>query len=134
MACLGFSFFGWLYFLMAFWLWPAPNGVSAPPFLTKALLDAVEPSLKTSEVMTVDPGPVGEMRTEPPPYVSTKIGGNMRPARYTGRVINLLHYRRIGHMLAAIAFGLVGGLLGTIISALGEAGEARRQNREREGT
>jgi hypothetical protein len=130
MACLGFALFGWVYLLTTFWLWPGPNGVSAPPFLTKALLDAVQPAPKTPTTMTVDPGPVGEMSTEPPP----KVVGTVRPGvpgfvPYTGRVINLLHYRRIGHMLAAVAFGLLGGLLGSIFSALSEAGGP---NRERE--
>ena len=133
MACLGFSLFGWVYFLTTFWLWPGPNGVSAPPFLTKALLDAVQPPSETPTAMTIDPGPVGEMSTEPPPMVATTIRpGITQLAPYTGRVVNLLHYRRIGHMLAAIAFGLLGGLLGSIFSALSEAGEGRRPNRERE--
>jgi hypothetical protein len=35
-------------------------------------------------------------------------------------------------MLAAIAFGLLGGLLGSIFSALSEAAEGRHPNRERE--
>jgi hypothetical protein len=83
--------------------------------------------------MTVDPGPVGEMATEPPPMVPTTIGPGMsRLVTYTGRVVNLLHYRRIGHMLAAIAFGLLGGLLGSIFSTLSEAAEGRRPNRELE--
>jgi hypothetical protein len=133
MACLGFSLFGWVYVLTTFWLWPGPNGVSAPPFLTKALLDAVQPPPQTPIAMTIDPGPVGEMSTEPPPKVATTIRpGITQLVIYTGRVVNLLHYRRIGHMLAAIAFGLLGGLLGSIFLALREAAEGRRPNRERE--
>jgi hypothetical protein len=133
MACLGFSIFGWVYLLTTFWLWPGPNGVSAPPFLTKMLLDAIQPVSMTSAVMTVDPGPAGEeMRVEPPPLVTTPLPGNRgtRTAPFAGRVVNLLHYRRIGHMLAAVAFGLLGGLLATLFSALSEAGEGRRPNRE----
>jgi hypothetical protein len=135
MACLGFGLFGWVYLLTTFWLWPGPNGVSAPPFLTKALLDAVQPPSKTPTAMTIDRGPVGEMSTEPPPHVATTVPGTrnmVTSAPYTGRVVNLHHYRRIGHMLAAIAFGLLGGLLGSIFSALSEADEGRRPNRERE--
>jgi hypothetical protein len=133
MACLGFSLFGWVYLLTTFWLWPGPNGVSAPPFLTKALLDALQVPSNAPTAMTIDPGPVGESSTEPPPMVSTTIRpGLTGAAPYAGRVVNLLHYRRIGHMLAAIALGLLGGLLGSIFSALSEAGEELRANRERE--
>jgi hypothetical protein len=32
-------------------------------------------------------------------------------------MVNLLHYRRIGHMFAAIVLGLLGALLGTLFSA-----------------
>jgi hypothetical protein len=132
-AWLGFSIFGWVYLLTTFWLWPEPNGVSAPPFLTKALLDAVQPASMPPTTMTIDPGPMGAMSTEPRPMVPALVRpGVTGVVRYTGRVINLLHYRRIGHMLAAIAFGLLGGLLGSIFSALSEAGEERRPNREGE--
>src|SRR3954453_24109474 len=100
MACLVFGLFGWVYLLMTFWLWPGPNGVSAPPFLTKALLDAVQPASRTPASMTIDPGPAGEMSAEPPPpMVATTIRpGLVGAAPFTGRVVNLLHYRRIGHM------------------------------------
>ena len=33
------------------------------------------------------------------------------------QVVDRLHYRRIGHTLAAIVFGLFGALLGTVLSA-----------------
>ncbi len=119
MAWLGFGVFGWTYLLATFWLWPAPNGVSAPPFLTKALLDALQPSPGTGAVMTIDAFPQGEMSTEPPPMV-----GALRPARFAGRVVNLLHYRRIGHTLAAIVLGLLGALLGMLFSARSQAAKA----------
>ena len=65
-AWLGFGVFGWTYLLATFWLWPAPNGVTAPPLLTKALLDYFQPSSKTAAVMWIDTAPPGEMSTEPP--------------------------------------------------------------------
>jgi len=129
-ACLGFGMFGWTYLLMTFWLWPGPNGVSVPPFLTKALLDAAQPPLNTSAVMTIDPGPSGERSTESPQFVYTVVPGTKNittRAPFTGRVVNLLHYRRIGHMLSTIGFGLLGGLLGTLFSALSEAREGGHQ-------
>ena len=123
MASLGFSLFGWVYLLSTFALWPGPNGVSAPPFLTKALLDALQPAAKPPAAMTIDPGPAGEMRTETPQIVPTFLPGNGNIAvlvPFGGRVVNLLHYRRIGHTLAALAFGLLGGLLGGILSTRGD--------------
>ncbi|MHC5542062.1 hypothetical protein ACYOEI_27900 [Singulisphaera rosea] len=134
MTFLGFSIFGWAYLLTTFWLWPVPNGVTAPPFLTKALLDAVQPSSNTPTVMTIDRGPAGEMSTEPPPMVPTTVPGTrnvVTTAPYTGRVVNLHHYRRIGHILAAILFGLLGSLLGRTFYALGEASDGQHPNGER---
>jgi hypothetical protein len=117
-AWLGFGIFGWAYLLATFWLWPAPNGVTAPPFLTKALLDYFQPSSNTAAVMWIDTVPPGEMSTEPPPMVTTKVPGTANLATMTpfaGRAVNRLHYRRIGHTLAAIFFGLLGALLGAIL-------------------
>jgi hypothetical protein len=128
-ACLGFGVFGWTYLLATFWLWPAPNGVTAPPFLTKALLDFFQPTLNTAAVMSIDPGPAGEMSTEDAPIVTTIVPGSKNMATmtpFTGRVVNLLHYRRIGHALAAIVFGLLGALLGTLLSARREAADGQR--------
>ncbi len=121
-AWLGFSVFGWTYLLATFWLWPGPNGVTAPPFLTKAILDSLEPQSQKGAIMTFDPGPVGEQSTESPPMVATFAPGPGTTTRvvstaFTGRVVNLLHYRRIGHTLAAIAFGLLGAVLGALFSA-----------------
>jgi hypothetical protein len=107
MAWLGFGIFGWTYLLATFWVWPGPNGVTAPPFLTKALLDSFQPSLKTSTVITIDTHQSGEMITEPPP-----IGAI--------RVIDLTHYRRIGHMLAAIVLAILGAVVGTLLSTQSE--------------
>jgi hypothetical protein len=128
-ACLGFCISGWVYLLTTFWLWPEPNGVSTPPYLTKALLDALKPVSTSAAAMVVDPGPAGEMRSDPVQCVTTPHPANPNVsnfAPFTGRVVNLLHYRRIGHMLAAVGFGLLGGLLATLFSALNEAGEGRR--------
>jgi hypothetical protein len=120
-AWLGFGVFGWTYLLATFWLWPVPNGVTAPPFLTKALLDSFQPSLNTATVMWIDPGPPGEMSTELRPMTPFK-----------GRVVNRLHYRRIGHTLAAIVLGLFGALLGTLLRARSEAAEGQRPIRRQE--
>jgi hypothetical protein len=124
-AWLGFGVFGWTYLLATFWLWPAPNGATAPPFLTKALLDYFQPSSSTAAVMWIDTAPPGEMSTEPPPMVSTIVPGTTNLATVTpfaGRAVNRLHYRRIGHTLAAIVFGLLGALLGSILGGRNVSG------------
>jgi hypothetical protein len=134
-AWLGFGVFGWTYLLATFWLWPVPNGVTAPPFLTKALLDSFQPSLVTAKVTWMDPGPLGEMSTEPPPNVATPVPGRMGMPTYTpfaGRVVNRLHYRRIGHTLAANVLGLFGALLGTLLRARSEAAAGQRPIRRQE--
>jgi hypothetical protein len=122
MGWLGFAVFGWTYLLATFWLWPERNGVTAPPFLTKPLLDALRPSSGTGAFMTYDTGPQGEMSMEPLTIVGMGAAGTgnmvtMNP--FSGRVFNLHHYRRIGHTLAAILFGFVGALLAAWLSARG---------------
>jgi hypothetical protein len=84
-AWLGFGVFGWTYLLATFWLWPGPvpNGVSAPPFLTKALLDLFQPSSNTATVLTIDPGPPGEMSTEPPPMVGAIVHSTVNLSQMT---------------------------------------------------
>ncbi len=124
---LGFGIFGWTYLLATFWLWPEPNGVTAPPFLTKALLDSFQPS-SNATVMTIDTGPTGEKSTEPHP-----MGGSIAAtelAAFRGRVVNPLHYRRIGHTLAAIVFGIVGALLGALFFGRSKAADGQRASRE----
>jgi hypothetical protein len=124
-AWLGFGVFGWTYLLATFWLWPEPNGVTAPPFLTKALLDYFRPSSNTAAVMWIDTAPAGEMSTEPPPMAGSIAAGNRNLATMTpfaGRVVNRFHYRRIGHTLAAIFFGLLGALLGAVLSGRNVSG------------
>jgi hypothetical protein len=120
-TCLGFAIFGWAYLLAVFGLWPEANGVTAPPFLTKALLDYLQPDTNTPAVMTVDPGPRGESATEVTQVVSIPGGpGSIaRLGPFSGRVINRLHYRRIGHSLAAVLCGLLGSLVATAFSIRG---------------
>jgi hypothetical protein len=132
--CLGFAIFGITYLLVAFWLWPAPNGISAPPFLTKVLLDHFQPSFNTVGVMTIDPGPIGEFELDPRPIVGAlpapaPTTGPAATAPFAGRFVNLLHFRRIGHTLAAIVFALLGSLVGSLLaSGRAAAGGRRRSN------
>jgi len=117
---LGFVVFGWIYLLTTFWLWPEGNGVSAPPYLSKHLLDYFQPTANDASTMTIDPGPRGEMGIEPPPTISKTIPGTVNLSTtgpFTGRVSNRLHYRRVGHSLTALLFGLIGAGIGRVFAA-----------------
>jgi hypothetical protein len=103
----GFAIFGWTYLLTTFWVWPAPNGVTAPPYLSEILIDSFPPSRLDAAVTWVDTGRPGEM-----PLDYSKIGPPS-PAR----VVNRLHYRRIAHTLAAILCGYIGALVGRYSAA-----------------
>ena len=117
MAWIGFAVFGWTYLLATFWLWPGPNGVTAPPFVTKALLDYSQPA-HNATVNTLDPGPTGEQSTDYVPTFGMRPGTMIPAGPPPGvRVVNLLHYRRIGHCLAAIVFAVAGAVLGMVFSA-----------------
>jgi hypothetical protein len=134
MTWLGFGVFGWTYLLATFWLWPAPNGVSAPPLLTKAVLDYFQPSSNNSTVMWIDTAPAGEMSTDPLMVgsIAARTMGIAAPTPFAGRVVNRFHYRRIGHTLAAIAFGLFGALLGTVLAARRQSADGQRPSRTAE--
>jgi hypothetical protein len=131
MAWIGFAVFGWTYLLATFWLWAEPNGVTGPPFVTKALLDYFQP-IDNAAVITIDRAPTGERTTTE--YVPT-LGmrpGTMIPAGPPPgvRVVNLFHYRRIGHCLAAIVFGIAGAVLGKLCSARSNAADGHLPKRQ----
>jgi hypothetical protein len=110
---LGFAAFGWVYLLTTFWLWPGNNGVTAPPFLPKLLMDYAVPQQGNASFVTMDRGPQGEMsRNE-----YSQVPG-VRPAP---RIVHLHHYRRIGHTLTAILVGILGALLGRFFATRREA-------------
>jgi hypothetical protein len=127
----GFAIFGWIYVLTTFWGWPAPNGVTAPPYLTKVLIDDYRPAQNNASVTWIDYGPQGE--TSPDPATIS-----FRPP--SGRAVNRLHFRRIGHTLAAILCGIVGAVLGRSFAAAerreddtsSPSGVTRRPEREAE--
>jgi hypothetical protein len=109
-ACMGFSAFGGPYLLATFWLWPVANAVTAPPLLSTLVLDYFKPKASTASILLYDTVQRGESYPERPPTFSPA------PTPFTGRAVNLLHYRRIGHSLTAIFLGFMGALLGRFLA------------------
>jgi hypothetical protein len=131
MAWVGFAVFGWTYMVATFVLWSDSNGVTGPPFVTKVLLDYFQPT-NNATVITIDRGPTGEQTIrEYVPSLGMRPGTMIPAGPPPGvRVVNLHHYRRIGHSLAAIVFGVAGAVLGVLFSARAETTHGQRPSRE----
>jgi hypothetical protein len=83
-----------------------------------------QPPVHNASMITLDPGPTGEQTTDYVPIFGMRAGTMIPAGPPPGmRVINLLHYRRIGHSLAAVVFGLVGAMLGALFSARSKASD-----------
>jgi hypothetical protein len=99
--------------------------------VTKALLDYSQPPVDNAAVLTLDPGPTGEQSTDYVPTLGMQPGTMIPKGPAPGvRVVNLLHYRRIGHTLAAIVFGVAGAALGRLFAARRSADDGPLANRE----
>jgi hypothetical protein len=101
MTWAGFALFGWVYLGTAFGPWADVNGVTAPPYVTRLGLDYWHSKL---------PKPPGAATYSAPAFASPAAV----PLVLTP---DALQFRRIGHCLAAILFGLVGTVLGRLIAA-----------------
>jgi hypothetical protein len=129
LAWAGYAVFGWVYLAMTFGPWPNGNAVSTPPFLTQAILSSFEPDTRGGADMVIDTGPQGEPVPDPPGAVVPKVSRmSIRPgataqAPFSGRVISMLQYRRVGHSLGALLSGLVRGLVGRFFAARGGLSE-----------
>jgi hypothetical protein len=101
MTWAGFALFGWIYLGTTFGPWASVNGVMAPPYVTRWVLDYWD--AKRGPVGQMDLWP-GEVLFSPfPPAALTPPGS--------------VQFRRVGHCLAAILFGLVGAVLGRLTAA-----------------
>jgi hypothetical protein len=134
MTWAGFALFAWVYFGTTFGPWADRNGVTAPPYLTKWLLDF--PQTRTSLGPWRDTAPSGEELFLPPPrglggglppgawYGAPPVGSSKNarspvPPRgftYTAALPDRHQFRRIGHCLAAILFDLMGAGLGRLFA------------------
>jgi hypothetical protein len=125
MTWAGFALFGWVYLGTVFGPWAAGNGVTAPPYVTRWGLDYWDSKLwSVHRVETASSGEVLFSRFTPvlpPPLVAATSGPAPVSPTAVPRVLVLtpdaFQFRRIGHCLAAILFGLVGAVLGRLIAA-----------------
>jgi hypothetical protein len=121
MAWAGFALFGWIYLGTTFGPWETVNGVTAPPYVFRWGLDYWDSKLwSAGRVNTAPPGEELVSR-----FPMQGIGGGMSGGLPTGLPVavpirswpDAFQFRRIGHCLAAIMFGLVGMVLGRLTAA-----------------
>jgi hypothetical protein len=113
MTWAGFALFGWIYLGTTFGPWADGNGVKAPPYVTRWVLDYTAAWLRDPNLR--DTGVEGEVLFSP--YPTWGIGAGMsggRPPLVPPRDFRAFH--RIGHCLAAIMFGLVGAVSGRLLA------------------
>jgi hypothetical protein len=118
----GFALFGWVYLGTTFGPWADVNGVKAPPYVTRWVLDYAVAVARHWEPYHIDTGAPGEALFSP--FPTWGIGGGMNVGRVTGRAgaarfvppRDAFQFRRIGHCLAAIMFGLAGAVCGRFIA------------------
>jgi hypothetical protein len=115
MTWAGFALFGWVYFGTTFGPWAAVHGVAAPPYVSRWVLDYWD-AQKWSGGGRMDLVPPGEVLFPPSP-TTWGMGGGAMPGTPTVPLRDTTQFRRIGHCLAAILFGLVGAILGRFIAA-----------------
>lgn len=112
----GFALFGWVYLGTTFGPWTAANGVGAPPYVTRWGLDYWDSKLSGSGPLQANRGPLQANR------IDTAPPGEVLYPRYPLPLFppDSFHFRRIGHSLAAILFGLVGAVVGRLLATKDE--------------
>jgi hypothetical protein len=121
MTWAGFALFGWIYLGTTFGPWATINGVTAPPYVTRWGLDYWDSKLWS--VGRMDSGSSGEELF--PRFPIQGMGGGMSGGLVPGPPVTVplvsppdaFQFRRIGHCLAAIMFGLIGMVLGRLTAA-----------------
>ena len=113
MTWAGFALFGWIYLGTTFGPWADGNGVTAPPYVTRWVLDYTAAWLRDPDLRGHRCGGRGAVLTVPD--VGHRRGDERREAApVPPRDFRAFH--RIGHCLAAIMFGLLGAVLGRFIA------------------
>jgi hypothetical protein len=122
MTWTGFALFGWVYLGTTFGPWAAANGVTAPPYVTRLVLDYWDSKLWS--VHRAETHQSGEELFSrftpvlPPPPVAAPLSPALAPTPRAPLVLtpDAFQFRRIGHCLAAILFGLVGAIVGRLMA------------------
>ena len=117
----GFAVSGWIYFASMFAIGSPPR-VNAPPLLIELLLDRMEPMIHPpfiTSVLTSTATPITATTSIPtlptaPPAAPFIVSFNTAP----------LNYRQVGHSLAALLVGYLGGSFSVFIAARRGRGEA----------
>jgi hypothetical protein len=100
MTWAGFALFGWIYLGTTFGPWASVNGVMTPPYVTRWVLDYWDAKR----------GPVGQMDLRTGEVLFSPFPPVLTP-------IDSVQFRRVGHCLAAILFGLVGAVSGRLLAS-----------------
>jgi hypothetical protein len=126
MTWAGFALFGRVYLGTTFGPWATVHGVTAPPYVTRWPLDYWDSKLWS--VHRVETHQSGEELFSrftpvlPPPPVAAPLSPALAPTPRAPLVLtpDAFQFRRIGHCLAAILFGLVGAVLGRLLATRDE--------------
>jgi hypothetical protein len=122
MTWAGFAVFGWVYLGTTFGPCAEANGVTAPPHVTRWALDYWDSKLwSVHRVETHVSGEVLFSRFTPdPPPPAVASGGRVPVVPAAAPLVlspDAFQFRRIGHCLAAILFGVAGAVLGRLFAA-----------------
>jgi hypothetical protein len=119
---VGFTLFGWAYFVFTFSPWFGEH-LSAPPLPTKWLLDLVHDQIHAKPQYIPNPQYNGAAYVSLPgmnmPFVTQQYIVKPGTTYWMGNEVN---YRQVGHCLTALAFGALGALWTRLAFAL----QARR--------
>lgn len=114
----GFAVFGWVYLGIAFGIGSESNGATSPPFVTQALYDSMRDWPSTTWMVQTDSRPFGERFLDRLTLTGNLTGNGRNPIAVTQvkpvtvTRIDWINLRRVVHTLGAMAFALIGAIVG----------------------
>ncbi|MBX6316078.1 MAG: hypothetical protein IRY99_24670 [Isosphaeraceae bacterium] len=119
---------GWVYLALSFGPWFPDTALNPPALLPTRLLAHAYPLLKPKANLSYEPLPAPDPRIRE----GGPLGGLVLlreveriPGGTISRGVDSYHFSQVGHALSALAFGLVGGLVGLRFAARNGAGGGR---------